>query len=694
MLSRLPIISALAAYVLSLFAAYAPGFARRGKIFRLIALFCDGHVVRTRYGVRMHVNRKDRTNQFCILGTYDNVAREIDKLSPGMCFIDIGANAGLFTLMAAERVGPDGVVIAFEPSPEQYGYLVRNIRANGVHNVLPLQLAVTDRTERVAFSAHATAHSGRHHIRARGEEGSFPVFGVRVAEDFTAAAAFCGRRKTMIKIDVEGFELQVVQGIRQLIQQLQVVSAIIEVDAGSLGRYGSTPEALYAELAALGLAASSKPTVASHYDEVFVRKDLAGTWERRPDAVSLPTRAAIRATHAGLGQRVGWLAGSVAAAYALVLAFVAVVDPYGVTEIVSIPGINAQKTQRLEGGGRVEKSLALWREDHDAVILGSTSALMGINPDSPAFAGLNAYNAAIPGATMAEIHAVGQFLLNHGRPKVLVIGLEFSMFEADRTIAKDFEQSGFDGDWMPAVYARALGSPQALIDALQTVYHNMRGVPERTRDDGFQGMNKTPDFDYREAFTEILAREFLVRDWHYADFDYDPGRVRLLADLLQRFGQTDTQVRVFVSPIHARQLEAIVAKGIYPVYETWLRDLAAVADANAQAEIWDFSGYNSVTTEEVPDWGDKRQDMMWYWNSARYTPATGEVMIASMLGATGGAVQPLPGFGRPLSVAGIERILEENRAGRQAYSLAHGDEVADVERLVREAAAKLSAHSM
>ncbi|MGF7163610.1 FkbM family methyltransferase [Rhodoligotrophos appendicifer] len=684
-LSRLPIISRVAAYVLELYAAHAPRALRRGKIFRLIARFCDGHVVMSRLGVRLHVNSSDRTNQLCILGRYDTVPEQIAKLSPGMCFVDIGANAGLFSLMAAEQVGPEGIVIAFEPSPEQFGYLIQNIRVNGKHNILPLPMAVSDVTQRMEFSAGTTGHSGKDHVGAVGETtGLISVYGVNIATDFKAIASFCGDRNTMIKIDVEGFEQRVLHGIRRLLQEVPVVAVIVELDRRSLRRYGATPEALAAELAMLGFSSASSPQNEHHHDEVFLRREAMGTWEQRPretSGIACGRGPAPREpVWARTGKRLGWFAAGVAATYGLLVAFVAIVDPYGLTDIVSIPRFNAEKTQRLDGGGRVEKSLQLWREDYDIIILGGTSALMGLNPDGASFAGHGAYNAAMKAATMAEISAVGRFELSNGKPTRVIIGLDFSMFEADRTSTRDFSQSGFDGDWMPAVYARSLMTPDAVIDAVQTVYENIRGVAEQIRDDGFQRVSLGREFDYRKAFTEILVKEFLVRDWHYADFDYDPSRIGMLRDLLLRYVGINAKIDVFVSPIHARQLEAMIAKGIYPLYETWLRSLAEVAELLPSVQFWDFSGYNSVTTEEIPDWDDPHQEMRWYWNSARYTPATGELIIAIMSGIGNRAPQD---FGRRLKRSTIDAILADNQEDREVYLRNHMDEVADVQRLAR-----------
>ncbi|HCX31114.1 MAG TPA: methyltransferase, partial [Blastocatellia bacterium] len=62
-----------------------------------------------------------------------------------MTVVDIGANVGYYTLIAASVVGASGKVYAFEPEPSNYELLTRNIAANGHKNVLPSPEAVSDR---------------------------------------------------------------------------------------------------------------------------------------------------------------------------------------------------------------------------------------------------------------------------------------------------------------------------------------------------------------------------------------------------------------------------------------------------------------------------------------------------------------------------------------------------------------------
>ena len=64
-------------------------------------------------------------------------------VKPGDTFVDIGANIGWFTLLASRLVGNSGHVIAFEPDPENYAILARNIERNSMKNVTPVKAALS-----------------------------------------------------------------------------------------------------------------------------------------------------------------------------------------------------------------------------------------------------------------------------------------------------------------------------------------------------------------------------------------------------------------------------------------------------------------------------------------------------------------------------------------------------------------------
>ena len=65
-------------------------------------------------------------------------------IKEGMNIVDVGANIGAYTILAAEKVGKDGKVIAIEPEPRNYEQLLENIKLNNFQNVIPKNIALTD----------------------------------------------------------------------------------------------------------------------------------------------------------------------------------------------------------------------------------------------------------------------------------------------------------------------------------------------------------------------------------------------------------------------------------------------------------------------------------------------------------------------------------------------------------------------
>jgi FkbM family methyltransferase len=84
-------------------------------------------------------------------GIYENYEREIFRqfCKPGSTVVDVGANVGLYTVIAASRVGKDGKVIAIEPHPESYRYLQKTIEANGLSRVKTFNVALGDRRRKI-----------------------------------------------------------------------------------------------------------------------------------------------------------------------------------------------------------------------------------------------------------------------------------------------------------------------------------------------------------------------------------------------------------------------------------------------------------------------------------------------------------------------------------------------------------------
>ena len=138
-------------------------------------------------------------------------------LSKGDTFVDIGANIGYFSLLAASRVGLDGRVIAFEPGPANCELMRRSIAENGYQNVITLwPAAVSDKDEEVLYTTPGINSNGRivNPAEAAGTPNAMPV--LAVALDGALAEL---DRVDVIKMDIEGAEARAWRGMQEVIRR-------------------------------------------------------------------------------------------------------------------------------------------------------------------------------------------------------------------------------------------------------------------------------------------------------------------------------------------------------------------------------------------------------------------------------------------------------------------------------------------
>lgn len=158
-------------------------------------------------------------------------------LSNGMTFVDIGANVGYFSLLAASVVGSSGKVIAFEPTPTVADRLRENVLLNRLANVTVIQAAVSERDghARLFQSADPEANS----LYGQPSTGtSLDVATVTLDDELL-------RRKVagvhLIKLDAEGSELAVLKGARRVLTT-ERPAIVMELNPLALETGGTTPE--------------------------------------------------------------------------------------------------------------------------------------------------------------------------------------------------------------------------------------------------------------------------------------------------------------------------------------------------------------------------------------------------------------------------------------------------------------------
>ncbi len=185
-------------------------------------------VIRWLSCLRIYVYPGNETSRAIFLtGCYEpNEFRWLETmLKPGMTFIDIGANMGLYTLFAAQKVGPCGIVVAIEPSNRDFARLEDHIRLNRLVNIRPLQVAVSDCAGEADLLLATEEHSGHNTLGNFGYDSVIPLGKQRVhTERLDDIVSRLGLQQVdIIKIDVEGAEFLALQGAQETIKQFRPV---------------------------------------------------------------------------------------------------------------------------------------------------------------------------------------------------------------------------------------------------------------------------------------------------------------------------------------------------------------------------------------------------------------------------------------------------------------------------------------
>jgi FkbM family methyltransferase len=169
-------------------------------------------------------------------------------LKDGDTFIDIGANEGMLSLVASRLVGPRGKVVAFEPNPEPRDIFQKTIHRNAISNITIVPIGLSDKDDTLMLSSPKINSGEASFGRSNYSTDDIDVVKcvVRRGDDILA-----GETPKLIKIDVEGFELHVLQGLEKLLAS-QHPTVVMEMIAGHLANADTKPEDIVSLMIDLG----------------------------------------------------------------------------------------------------------------------------------------------------------------------------------------------------------------------------------------------------------------------------------------------------------------------------------------------------------------------------------------------------------------------------------------------------------
>ncbi len=202
-------------------------------------------------GMTLLLNPQDAVISSALaLGCYERfeVGVFASLAKPGDVVYDIGANIGLYSMVASQAVGRSGTVIALEPESVNFGFLSRTVARNGLHQVRCFNVAAGNRTG-VARLFLCEDNKGDHRVYESEAERAcvdVPMTTIDALRDAEGIAA-----PSLIKIDIQGAELWALQGMTQTLRDASP-AVLMEFWPWGLQRAGCDPAEVLRLMRSLG----------------------------------------------------------------------------------------------------------------------------------------------------------------------------------------------------------------------------------------------------------------------------------------------------------------------------------------------------------------------------------------------------------------------------------------------------------
>jgi len=189
----------------------------------------------------MYLDEKD-TLELATREIYEPIETQVLEryVIPGCLVLDLGANIGYYTLLAARLTGDSGRVLAFEPDPENHRLLLKNIEANRYRNVVPDPRAVSDVGGKARLFLNET-NRGDHRLVDPGDgRKSVPI----VTVDLDSVLKEVQVRRAFVKMDIQGSEWKAFCGMQSFLSRTPQVALVSEYWPEGLRQSGDDPRML------------------------------------------------------------------------------------------------------------------------------------------------------------------------------------------------------------------------------------------------------------------------------------------------------------------------------------------------------------------------------------------------------------------------------------------------------------------
>lgn len=213
----------------------------------------------------VHPNDLGVTFELASTGKYETLSLDtfLESLNLGDTVIDIGAHIGLYTIPISRKVGYKGKVISFEPHPDNYELLKKNTSTHNCSNVTLMQAALRNFVGESDLLA-SDYNTGDHSFFGLGNRKALKVKCTTLDKVIKS-----GDKVSAIKIDVQGGEAEVIQGMKRVLLDNPRMTILWELSPEQMSKFGFDPLEFLKYLKSLGFNSS---TIDEEAGEVIARE--------------------------------------------------------------------------------------------------------------------------------------------------------------------------------------------------------------------------------------------------------------------------------------------------------------------------------------------------------------------------------------------------------------------------------------
>jgi hypothetical protein len=351
-----------------------------------------------------------------------------------------------------------------------------------------------------------------------------------------------------------------------------------------------------------------------------------------------------------------------------VLALNLLADPYGAYRLVGGDSFACWK----EGlSTRIGKGESLSHHGWNIILLGNSRVEVGLDPQHRAWGAARVFNAGLSASDFDEINLAAHLAMKNPSLGRMIVCLDVGDFISGTPHEE---------------YVNSLLNPR--VNRIEYHLANLFGIAATRKSMATisNAWRHRPAGCWRQGIREIPLRTRGHADWKLDDYhDFfageepvehpriDPGRLRVLAELLADASRRGIAVQLVELPVHAVCLERLFLGGKWEMSAQWMGSVVKVVEEHnrrfpaAMVEFREFVGYSIFATEPVPAAGETTTRMHWFWDAVHFRKELGDLVIDRLTGHPPPAGVKLDDFGVVVNADNIDEYLQRVRRGHEAF---------------------------